>query len=204
MGFSKEKQDGQRHRVPTLRDWNSYKMTAESRSCAYIMPIHKYLTHYPPSLIAQVESLVKNDQLAAYLLDRYPKPHKVANDSDLRDYVLSLKNQHMKKSQPLSKIVYDSKLHVVHNALGLHSYVSRNQGGKLKTKNELRVSAVFKKTPEEFLNMIVVHELAHLKEKEHNKAFYRLCNNMLSNYHQLELDMRLYLIQLELDESLYD
>ena len=167
------------------------------------MPIRKYLNNYPPSLIAQVEALIKNEKLASYLLDRYPKPHKVANDSDLRDYVMSLKNLHMKKSQPLSKIIYDSKLHVVHNALGLHSYVARKQGGKLKTKNELRVSAVFKKTPEAFLNMIVVHELAHLKEKEHNKAFYRLCNNMLSNYHQLELDMRLYLIQLELGETLY-
>jgi predicted metal-dependent hydrolase len=52
--------------------------------------------------------------------------------------------------------------------------------------------------------MIVVHELAHLKEKEHNKAFYRLCLNMLSNYHQLEFDMRLYLIQLELGDALYD
>jgi len=29
--------------------------------------------------------------------------------------------------------------------------------------------------------MIVVHELAHLKEKQHNKAFYRLCLNMLDN-----------------------
>ena len=110
----------------------------------------------------------------------------------------------MKKSPPLSKIIYDRKLHVVHNALGLHSYVARVQGGKLKTKNELRVSAVFKKTPEAFLNMIVVHELAHLKEKQHNKAFYRLCLNMLDNYHQLELDMRLYLIQLELGKTLYD
>jgi len=63
---------------------------------------------------------------------------------------------------------------------------------------------VFKKAPEAFLNMIVVHELAHLKEKEHNKAFYRLCLNMLSNYHQLELDMRLYLIQLELGQALYE
>lgn len=52
--------------------------------------------------------------------------------------------------------------------------------------------------------MIVVHELAHLKEKQHNKAFYRLCLNMLDNYHQLELDMRLYLIQLELGKTLYD
>lgn len=110
----------------------------------------------------------------------------------------------MKKSPPLSKILYDHKLHVVNNALGLHNYVSRVQGGKLKTKNELRVSSVFKKTPEAFLNMIVVHELAHLKEKEHNKAFYRLCLNMLNDYHELELDMRLYLIQLETGKALYD
>ena len=168
------------------------------------MSVDKYLGNYPPSLIAQVDSLIKSDQLASYLLERYPTPHNVANDNDLRDYVLSLKNLHMKKSQPLSKIIYDSKLHVVNNALGMHSYVARLQGSKLKTKNELRVSAVFKKTPAAFLNMIVVHELAHLKEKEHNKAFYRLCLNMLSNYHQLEFDMRLYLIQLELGDALYD
>jgi UTP pyrophosphatase len=168
------------------------------------MQLHKYLAQYSPSLIAQVDTLIKNDQLASYLLERYPTPHDIANDSDLRDYVLSLKNMHMKKSQPLSKVIYDSKLHVVNNALGLHSYVARVQGGKLKTKNEIRVSAVFKKTPEAFLNMIVVHELAHLKEKEHNKAFYRLCQNMLSNYHQLEFDMRLYLIQLELGDALYN
>lgn len=168
------------------------------------MPTHKYLTNYAPSLIEKVDSLIKNDQLGSYLLKRYPTPHNIANDSDLRSYVMSLKNQHMKKSLPLSKIIYDTKIHVVNNALGLHSYVARVQGGKLKTKNELRISAVFKKAPEEFLKMIVVHELAHLKEKEHNKAFYRLCQNMLSDYHQLEFDMRLYLILQELGDSLYD
>ena len=167
------------------------------------MPIHKYLTNYSPTIVTQVESLIKTDRLASYLLDKYPQSHNVANDNDLRDYVSTLKNRHMKKSPPLSKVMYDSKLHVVHNALGLHSYVSRVQGSKLKSKNELRISAVFKNTPEAFLNMIVVHELAHLKEKEHNKAFYRLCQHMLNDYHQSELDMRLYLIQLELGDPLY-
>ena len=169
-----------------------------------LMPTHKYLTNYSPSIIAQVESLVEQDRLKDYLLARYPKPHNKVNDSNLRDYVIALKNQHMKKSQPLSKIIYDKKLHVVHNALGLHSYVARVHGGKLKTKNEIRVSAVFKKAPEEFLNMIVVHELAHLKEIEHNKAFYRLCLHMLRDYHQLELDMRLYLIQQDISGAIYD
>jgi predicted metal-dependent hydrolase len=49
--------------------------------------------------------------------------------------------------------------------------------------------------------MIVVHELAHLKEKEHNKAFYKLCEYMEPAYHQLEFDARLFLTQLEQEKG---
>jgi predicted metal-dependent hydrolase len=45
--------------------------------------------------------------------------------------------------------------------------------------------------------MIVVHELAHLKEKGHDKAFYQLCTYMEPDYHQLEFDLRLYLTHLD-------
>jgi hypothetical protein len=92
---------------------------------------------------------------------------------------------------------------VLHQALGLHSYVSRVQGNKLKAKNEMRIGSVFKSAPIEFLNMIVVHELAHIKEKEHNKAFYKLCMHMEPDYHQLEFDTRLYLTHLDLFGELY-
>ena len=51
--------------------------------------------------------------------------------------------------------------------------------------------------------MIVVHELAHLKEKDHNKSFYQLCRHMQPDYHQLEFDTRLYLIQLETYGAIY-
>jgi len=51
--------------------------------------------------------------------------------------------------------------------------------------------------------MIVVHELAHLKEKDHNKAFYNLCLHMEPTYPQLELDVRLYLTHLDLVGCLY-
>jgi len=51
------------------------------------MPTHKYLTNYPPSIIAQVESLIKNDRLQSYLIGKYPMAHSITNDSDLRNYV---------------------------------------------------------------------------------------------------------------------
>lgn len=56
---------------------------------------------------------------------------------------------------------------------------------------------MFRDAPAEFLKMIVVHELAHLKEPAHDRAFYRLCTHMAPDYHQLEFDMRLYLTLLE-------
>ena len=163
----------------------------------------QYLSHYPERLQQQIQQMIDDNALGDWLRTRYPTTHSVANDNDLREYVMGLKNQYMKKTQPLSKVIYDQKIHIVNHALGLHSYVSRVQGGKLKSKNELRVSSLFKNTPEPFLNMIVVHELAHLKEKEHNKAFYKLCQHMLPDYHQIEFDVRVYLTELELTGHVY-
>ena len=159
----------------------------------------KYISNYPQSLQDQVQDMVENGKLVGFLLKKYPKPHHVYHDKDLRDYAMQIKNQYMKKSPPLSKVIYDGKIHVINNALGLHSYVPRVQGNKVKMKNELRVASIFKKAPEALLNMIVVHELAHLKEKEHNKAFYQLCQHMLPDYHQYEFDMRLFMIQNDIE-----
>jgi len=157
----------------------------------------KYLKHYPSSVKNQVLNLIKNDNLAKHLLAKYPKSHNMKNDKALFNYVNEMKNLNMKKVAPLSKVIYDGKINIIHNALGTHHFISRVQGSKLKAKNEIRISSMFKNTPQEFLDMIVVHELAHFKEKEHNKAFYKLCEYMQSSYHQVEFDLRLYLTYID-------
>ncbi len=163
----------------------------------------KYLSAYSPSLQSQVQQMLEQKTLSKYLLGKYPTSHDISNDKMLRDYVLTLKNRYLKKSSPLSQVKFDDKIHIINNALGLHTYVSRVQGNKLKSKNELRVASLFKKAPDAFLNMIVVHELAHLKEKEHDKAFYKLCQYMMNDYHQVELDLRIYLTQIDAFGTIY-
>jgi len=163
----------------------------------------KYLSAYSPEIKAQIQQMINQKSLGDFLLKKYPSPHTINNDKSLRSYTVDIKNRYLKKSEPLSKIKYDDKIHIINNALGLHSYVSRVQGNKLKSKNEIRIGSLFKKSPEPFLNMIVVHELAHLKEKDHSKAFYKLCQHMLPDYHQLEFELRLYLTQLELVGDIY-
>jgi hypothetical protein len=163
----------------------------------------KYLASYPDHLQISIQKLIDDQRLAGVLLSRYPKVNSYNNDKLLREYVLALKNRFLKKSNPLTEIRYNSTIHVIDHALGMHRVHTRAHGGKLKVKSDIQISTVFKTVPEPFLNMIVVHELAHLKEKEHNKAFYQLCEHMLPDYHQLEFDARVYLTQLELGGSLY-
>ena len=152
-----------------------------------------YLRGYAPELLAQVRPLIAEGRLLDSVLRRYPQAHDVRSDRALFDYVAALKTEYLRNAEPLAKVAYDNKLHVLRNALGTHTTVSRVQGTKLKAKREIRVASLFKDAPAEFLKMIVVHELAHLKVREHDKAFYALCTHMAPAYHQLEFDVRLWL-----------
>ncbi|MCX6073632.1 MAG: DUF45 domain-containing protein [Campylobacterales bacterium] len=163
----------------------------------------KYLTNYSQETRDQVQKLIMNNTLGEHLLQKYPKTHPYLNDKTLYDYVIDLKNSYLRSSPPLSKVLYDTKIRDLHCALGTHTFVSRVQGGKLKAKNEIRISHLFKKVPEPFLRMIVTHELAHLKEKEHNKSFYSLCTHIEPHYYQLEFDLRLYLTHIDRFGKLY-
>lgn len=162
-----------------------------------------YISGYPETLQQQVADLIKRQKLGEFLLKRYPIPHNYKNDKALYRYTLEIKNQFLKNAAPVNKVGYNSKIHVIKHALGLHYAVSRVQGTKLKAKAEIQIAAVFKDAPEAFLKMIVVHELAHLKEKQHDKAFYNLCCHMEPQYHQLEFDARLYLTYLDIFGPLY-
>lgn len=155
--------------------------------------IVNYLSGYSPQVQQQVQSLLDANKTGGWLVKKYPQLHGLTSEKALYEYAQGIKNEFMRSSPPISKVIYDDKIHVINNALGLHTYVSRVQGNKLKAKNEVRISSLFRRVPEPMLRMILVHELAHLREKQHDKAFYNLCCHMEPDYHQLEFDLRVYL-----------
>ena len=155
--------------------------------------ILKYLQHYPLDLQDKIPHLQAQNTLGDYITQRYPNPHCIQTDKALYDYSSDIKQSFLRTAPLLDKVIYDNRLSIEHHALGLNTAISRVQGGKLKAKKEIRISSFFKETPAEFLRMIVVHELAHLKERKHDKAFYKLCQYMEPDYHQLEFDCRVYL-----------
>ena len=158
----------------------------------------RYLQAYPPHLQDQVRQLIASGRLGADLDQRYAERHTVQNDTALYGYAQDLKQAFLRSAPPLDKVLFDNRLDLTHRALGLNTAVSRVQGGKLKAKKEIRIASLFKEAAPQFLRMIVVHELAHLKERDHSKAFYQLCQHMEPDYHQLEFDLRVYLTYREL------
>lgn len=156
--------------------------------------IPQFLPGYPAHLHAHIAQLHAQGQLGTYIQTRYPTSHAIQSDKALYDFCNELKQRYLKNAPLLDKVHFDNRLTVEKQTLGLNTAISRVQGGKLKAKKEIRISAFFKTAPLEFLQMIVVHELAHLKERDHDKAFYQLCLHMEPHYMQYEFDCRVYLL----------
>ena len=161
----------------------------------------RYIAHYAEPLRQHVAGLIADARLSAHLAQRYPDSHAIQNNPQLYEYVKAIKQQYMKQVKMPDKVCFDGQLARVEQALGINRLTTRQHGGQLKTKAEIRIASLFQQAPEPFLQMIVVHELAHLKQREHDKAFYQLCQYMLPNYHQLEFDTRLWLMLRELTEQ---
>ena len=104
----------------------------------------KYLQAYPAALQEQVRQLIAKDQLGAYLEQRYPERHGVQSDKALYRYALALKQEHLRNAPAIDKVLFDNRLDLTHRALGLHTTISRVQGGNLKAKKEIRIAALFK------------------------------------------------------------
>ena len=159
----------------------------------------RYFNGYPPAIVEQALQLISNNRLKTYLLKKYPEAHDVTTDKLLYQYATELKKQFLKNAPPFGRAAFKKQGDMITNALGTHTY--RMQG---KTrKHDLAINNDLLYAPEPLLKALVVHELAHFKEKEHNKAFYKLCCYMEPYYHQLELDLRLFCVAVSLGENPY-
>ncbi len=154
------------------------------------------LSGYSEEVISSVQDLINSKKLKSYIDSKYPDTHNITTDKALFSYAQELKKCYMKNSPPIHKVGFDNNINRVYKALGLNLTISRSHGRKTKSRNEIKIASIFKTAPIDFLRMIIIHEIAHLRVKDHDKKFYNLCSNMDADYHQLEFDLRLYLLTL--------
>ena len=76
------------------------------------------------------------------------------------------------------------------NPTGISITRARTRYGSCSPKNRLNFSCfIMRLTPEE-IDYVVVHELAHIKEKNHGRGFYSLVESFLPNYKKLQYSLR--------------
>lgn len=61
---------------------------------------------------------------------------------------------------------------------------ARKRFGSCSGKNSLCFSCFLMEYPPEFIDYVVVHELAHIREKNHGKSFYSLVERYLPDYRE--------------------
>lgn len=159
----------------------------------------RYFNGYPQTVVEQALQLIAENKLSHYLVKKYPNAHTITTDKLLYNYATDLKKRYVKNAPPFGRAAFKKQGDMVTNALGTHTY--RMQG---KTrKHDLAINSDLLHAPEPLLKALVVHELAHFKEKDHNKSFYQLCCYMEPQYHQLELDLRLFCVAVAMGENPY-
>jgi hypothetical protein len=151
-----------------------------------------YLRGYPPELLQQVRDLLAAAGWPRPWRSGIPRRTTCRTERALYDYVSALKARHMKSARrwrrwPTTRSCTSCATPWARTAPSPRA--GRAAQGQARDPHRRAVQGA----PADFLRMIVVHELAHLKEREHDRAFYALCLHMEPHYHQLEFDLRLWL-----------
>ncbi|MCF2860104.1 DUF45 domain-containing protein [Pseudoalteromonas sp. SMS1] len=158
----------------------------------------KYFQHYPENVQAQVYQLISNNQLQTYFKRKFPNGHQLQNQQELYQYSTEIKQHFLKNTPRLNSVSFNKHSDMVKGTLGTHTHQNKVHGKKLKARYDIALNNQLKYAPEAILRALIVHELAHFKHADHSKAFYKLCCHMEPEYHQLELDLRLFVV---LDEQ---
>ena len=67
---------------------------------------------------------------------------------------------------------------------------AKRQWGSCSSQNSLSFNYYLMKLPKHLIEYVVIHELAHIKEKNHSKNFWALVEKFLPNYKALVKELR--------------
>lgn len=69
---------------------------------------------------------------------------------------------------------------------------SRSRWGSCSSENVITLSSYLVLLPEKYIEYVICHELAHVKEKNHQDSFWQHLQSLLPNALQLDTEMRKY------------
>ena len=99
-----------------------------------------------------------------------------------------LYRQKAKEIIPPLVMQYSEKMQLYPNRISFRKNKSR--WGSCSSKDNLSFNIMLIQTPLPFIEYVVVHELAHIRHKNHSRAFWKLVHKILPNYKQRERSVK--------------
>jgi len=69
---------------------------------------------------------------------------------------------------------------------------TKRQWGSCSATNNISLNTMLAKLPIDVVKYVIVHELAHIKHKNHQKEFWALVKRYMPNYKQLQNELKTY------------
>lgn len=107
---------------------------------------------------------------------RIKKQHAI-NDLDTEKLRAAAKLYIPERTEYFAKI-----MGVKHNGIKITS--AKTRFGSCSAKNSLCFSLYLMSYPKEAIDYVIVHELSHVKEKNHSPAFYKVVASVMPDYKQ--------------------
>jgi len=72
----------------------------------------------------------------------------------------------------------------------------KTKWASLSTRKNLTINKLAKYLPDYLIEYIIIHELAHFKQKRHNEFFWEIISHRYKNYQELERELFIYWFRL--------
>lgn len=108
----------------------------------------------------------------------------------LRNKLLDMLNEYLK--------VYTNKMGVYVNKI--HVKNQRTRWASCSSNHNINFNLMLIALPEHLIEYIVVHELSHLKLRDHTKKFWRLVKEFCPKYKEHKQELKIYSLMVEENE----
>lgn len=106
--------------------------------------------------------------------------YHVYNENTFQRLIDNFYKEEAKKHIPNDVETWASTMQLKPNHIAFRK--TKRQWGSCSGKNDLSFNTMMMKLPKDVIQYIIVHELAHIKHKHHQKAFWQLVSQYLPAY----------------------
>ena len=108
--------------------------------------------------------------------------------SELEELLNLFYKQEAQKKIPKMVETWSNKMGLTPSGIGFRK--AKRRWGSCSSQNSISFNYYLMKLPLSCIVYVVVHELAHIEEKNHSKSFWKLVENYLSDYKEREKELR--------------